>query len=252
MFKQSGSETSIPGILQLAIAFMSLRESRDIFCKFCIKDVLIADNEKSHYQGYKMNMDMMIKTLQKRFKKVRDEMERWEELQSRLVSQFSNAASIIGRLEVLKDIKNYGNLSCIDGIQEAVLNKQMDSLQNIFLLMKDTLEELHGITLSLGKIHRDARQLIEGGSNQLGSKQLHLQIGVKPTLAYCLDGLKQLHEMHQSEYNLKTSLFSGLSVLTLKPNPNDLSTLQQLLIDQPNIPKEEVETLFQNIFAEDD
>lgn len=67
-------------------------------------------------------------------------------------------------------------------------------------------EEFHGIILSLGKIHRDARHLVEGGSNQLSVKQLRLRIGVKPTLADCLDGLLLLHEMHQSEYGTKMFL----------------------------------------------
>ncbi|XP_062082884.1 uncharacterized protein At5g43822 isoform X2 [Humulus lupulus] len=196
-------------------------------------------------------METIIKKFQQRFKKVQGEMHCWEELQSRLVSQFSNASSIIDRLQVLKDVKNYGSLSCVNGIEDAVLMKQLQSLQNILISINKTLEEFRSITLSIGKIYRDARQLIEGGSNKLSVKQLQLQIGVKPTLAYCLDGLKLLHEMHQSEYHLKTSLVSGLSVLTLKPNPGDLIALQQLLVDQPNIPKEEVQDIFDIIFAED-
>ncbi|PON68249.1 Casein Kinase 2 substrate [Parasponia andersonii] len=196
-------------------------------------------------------MESMIKKFQQRFKKVQREMERWEELQSRLLSQFRNASAIIQRLQVLKDIKNYGSLNCVDGIGDEVLMRQMASLQKILILMNKTLEEFHSITLSLGKIHRDARQMVEGGSNQLCVKKLQLRIGVKPTLADCLDGLMLLHEMHQSEYHLKTSLVSALSVLTLKPNPGDLSALQQLLVDQPNIPIEEVQNIFNIIFAEE-
>ncbi|EXC33994.1 hypothetical protein L484_007551 [Morus notabilis] len=196
-------------------------------------------------------MEAMIKKFQQRFRKVREEMNRWDELQSLFVLQFRNASSIIERLQALQDSKNYGNLNGVSGIKDAVLMKQMESLQNIFLSMAKTLEEFHGITLSLGKIHRDGRQMVKGGTNRLTEKQLQLRIGIKPTLAYCLDGLMTLHEMYQSEYNLKVSLFSALSAVTLKPNLGDLNAIQQFLVDQPNIPMEEVQFMFDIIFAED-
>ncbi|KAI8001504.1 Uncharacterized protein LOK49_LG09G02685 [Camellia lanceoleosa] len=40
-------------------------------------------------------------------------------------------------------------------------------------------------------------------------------------------------------YILKASIVSALSALALKPSDSDLGALQQLLVDQPNIPKEE-------------
>ncbi|POO03553.1 Casein Kinase 2 substrate [Trema orientale] len=70
-------------------------------------------------------MDSMIKKFQQRFKKVRREMERWEELQSRLRSHFRNAASIIQRLQMLNNIKNYDSLNCVNGTGDEVLMKQM-------------------------------------------------------------------------------------------------------------------------------
>lgn len=45
-------------------------------------------------------MEAMVKKFQQKYKRVRDEMGRWDELQSRLLSQFGNASSIIERLEV--------------------------------------------------------------------------------------------------------------------------------------------------------
>ncbi|XP_009355348.1 uncharacterized protein At5g43822 isoform X1 [Pyrus x bretschneideri] len=197
-------------------------------------------------------MEAMVKKYQQRFRKVRDEMNSWAVLQSRLISQFRNASSIIQRLQVLQDSKNYGCLKDVVGIEEALLAKQMDSLQNILLSMKKTMEEFHVIVLSLGKIHRDGRQMVKGGgSSQLSVKQLQQRVGVKPSLADCLDGLMLLQDMHCSEYLLKSSLVTALSQLTLKPSASDLGALQQLLVDQPNIPKEEVQFIFDIIFAED-
>lgn len=45
-------------------------------------------------------MESIVKKYQQKFRKIKDEMSRWEELQSRLISQFSNASSIIQRLQV--------------------------------------------------------------------------------------------------------------------------------------------------------
>ncbi|KAM3711038.1 hypothetical protein ACB098_01G079300 [Castanea mollissima] len=196
-------------------------------------------------------MEAMVKKYQQKFRKVRDEMSRWDELQSRLISQFNSASSIIQRLQMLQDSKNYGSLNCVAGVEDALLRKQLESLEVIFLSLKRTMEEFHGIVFSIEKIHRDGRQQVKGGSNQPSAKQLQLRVGVKPTLADCLDGLMVLYGMHHSEYLLKASVVSALSTLTLKPSASDLCALQQLLIDQPNIPKDEVQSIFDIIFAEE-
>ncbi|XP_057774228.1 uncharacterized protein At5g43822-like [Salvia miltiorrhiza] len=81
-------------------------------------------------------MDSIVKKYQQRFQKIREEMNRWEELQSQLISQFSNASSIIKRLQVIRDSQNYGALRCVEGIESVLLAKQMDSLQIIFVSIK--------------------------------------------------------------------------------------------------------------------
>lgn len=196
-------------------------------------------------------MEGIVKKYQQKFKKIKEEISRWDKLQSRLISQFKNASSIIERLQILQDSKHYGNLNSVGGIEAAVLRKQMESLQTILLSMQKTLEEFRGIFLSLEKIHSDGKQLVRGGSNQLTVKQLQQRVGVKPALADCLDGLMILRDMHNSEYVLKISLVSALSALAVTPCTGDLGALQQLLVDQPNIPKEEVQYIFEIIFAEE-
>ncbi|CAA0838856.1 Uncharacterized protein SHERM_05431 [Striga hermonthica] len=187
-----------------------------------------------------------------KFKRIKDAMSRWEELQSRLLIQFSNASSIIQRLQLIQNSSNYGALKCVEGIERAVLAKQMESLQTILTTMNNTMEEFHGVVCSIQKTVRDSKQLVKVGSSQLTSKQLKQQVGVKPTPAYCLEGLGLLEEMHQSEYLLKLSLVSALPALALKPSANDdLGALQQLLVDQPNIPREEVQLVYDIIFAEE-
>lgn len=178
-------------------------------------------------------------------------MNHWEDLQSRLISQFSNASSIIARLQVIGDKKNYGSLRGVEGIEDAVLQKQMESLEAILLSIKNTMEDFHSIVLSLEKMVRDSRKLVRGGSHQLSTKQLQQRVGVKPSLSDCLDGLAILQEMHSSEYLLKSSVVSALLNIALKPSSKDLGALRQLLVDQPNIPRDEVQFIYDIIFAED-
>ncbi|XP_043718995.1 uncharacterized protein At5g43822 isoform X1 [Telopea speciosissima] len=193
-------------------------------------------------------METVVKKYQQKFRKIRDEINRWDELQSRLLSQFRNASAIIERLQVLQEPKNYGRLTCVNGIREAILGKQMESLQTILISMTKTCEEFHGIVVSLEKILRDGRQQVKGGSMSPGTNQMQLRIGIRPSLADCLEGLRLIHEMYHSEYQLK---LSTVSALTLKLSASDVGALHQLLVDQPNIPKEEVKSIFDIILAEE-
>lgn len=190
-------------------------------------------------------MESVIKKYQQKFRRVREELNLWKELQSLMIKQFSNAASVIKRLPLLRASENYGVLGCI---QDAVLTKQLESLQTIFQSMNNTMEEFHKVVLFLEKVVHDSKQLVKGGS----SKQLQQRIGTKPTLADCLEGLRILYEMHQDEYALKLFLVSSLSDIAIKPSGNDdLGALEQFLVDQPNIPQEEVQFIYDIIFAEE-
>lgn len=76
-------------------------------------------------------------------------------------------------------------------------------------LVKFFREEFHGVVMSLEKIHRDGKQLVQGGSWQPSVKHLQQRVGVKPCLQDCLDGLMILYEMHCSEYAI--SLFGKMT-----------------------------------------
>ncbi|KAL9225098.1 hypothetical protein vseg_001061 [Gypsophila vaccaria] len=200
-------------------------------------------------------MEEILKKQQQKFNKVRDQMQHWDDLQRRLLFQFSNASSIILRLEVLGDKNKYGGLRGVDGIENAVLCRQLESLETILLSINKTMEDFHGIVLFLEKMVRDSKQQVQGGSNRLSAKLMQQRIGVKPSLSDCLQGLAILQEMHSSEYLLKKSVISALTKIALKPSATNLATnlgaLRQLLVDQPNIPKDEVQFLFDIIFSED-
>ncbi|XP_062206043.1 uncharacterized protein At5g43822 isoform X2 [Phragmites australis] len=192
-------------------------------------------------------MESVVRKVQQRVRKAREEMDRWDDLNSRLLSHFSSAAAVISRLPVLGEDKNYGVLRSVPSIREDLLGDQMVSLELIFVSMRETLEEFNGIVKALNKALRNTTQMVKGGSS-LTTKQMQLQVGILPTVAECLDGLRTFCEMHQDEFALKSSI---ISFLTWKSSSSDIAALRQLLVDQPNIPKDEVQSIFDTIFADE-
>lgn len=190
----------------------------------------------------------MLKKLKKKYASVKDEMLQWEKLQSQLLSQFGNASSIVNRLQLLEEDKNYDVLAIIPGIKDRLFFKQMEALETIFFSMKDTMKEFHRIVMSFDKIERDAVQLLKGST----SYQRQLNVGMQPSLQQHLDGLKTFHEMHKSEHLLKSDIISSLTMKYFKCRVKDIADLGQLLADQPNIPKDEVETLFLIMLPDED
>ncbi|XP_006662076.1 uncharacterized protein At5g43822 isoform X1 [Oryza brachyantha] len=192
-------------------------------------------------------MEALVRRVQQRVRKAQEEMDRWDDLNSRLLSQFANATAIIARLPVLEEVKNYGVLRCVPSIREDLVGKQMESLEIIFVSMRETVEEFNSIAKSLHKALRDTNQMVKGGP-ALTAKQMQLQLGILPTIADCLDGLRTLCEMHQAEYALKSSV---ISLLTWASSSSDITAMRQLLVDQPNIAKNEVQSIFDVIFADE-
>ncbi|KAF8703280.1 hypothetical protein HU200_032072 [Digitaria exilis] len=192
-------------------------------------------------------MEAVVRKVQQRVRMVQEEMDLWDDLNSQLLTNFNRATSVIGRLSVLGEDKNYGGLRGVANIKEDLMGKQIEVLELLFVSMREKLEKLNGVVKTLNKALRDTTQMVRGGS-ALTAKQMQLQVGVLPTIAECLDGLRTLCEMHQAEFALKSSV---ISLLTWKSSSSDIATLRQLLVDQPNIPKDEVQSIFDIIFADE-
>nr|CAB3487204.1 unnamed protein product [Digitaria exilis] len=199
-------------------------------------------------------MEAVVRKVQQRVRMVQEEMDLWDDLNSQLLTNFNRATSVIGRLSVLGEDKNYGGLRGVANIKEDLMGKQIEVLELLFVSMREKLEKLNGVVKTLNKALRDTTQMVRGGS-ALTAKQMQLQVGVLPTIAECLDGLRTLCEMHQAEFALKSSV---ISLLTWKSrqvqwiyHSSDIATLRQLLVDQPNIPKDEVQSIFDIIFADE-
>ncbi|KAG2539268.1 uncharacterized protein At5g43822-like isoform X1 [Panicum virgatum] len=192
-------------------------------------------------------MEAVVRKVQQRVRKVREDMDLWDNFNSRLLTKFDRATVVIDRLPVLGEDKNYGALRSVPNIPEDLMGKQIENLELMFVSMRETLERLNGIVRALNKALRDTNQMVRGGS-ALTAKQMQLQVGILPTIAECLDGLRTLCEMHQAEFALKSSV---ISLLTWKSSSSDIAALRQLLVDQPNIPKDEVQSIFDIIFADE-
>ncbi|XP_020530010.1 uncharacterized protein At5g43822 isoform X2 [Amborella trichopoda] len=151
-------------------------------------------------------------------------------------------------VQVLQNTKYYGVLTCVPGMKKELLGKQMESLESFLRAMKTTLNEFDGIVKALEKLWQDGCQLLKGESKQPTARQMQARIGIRPSLSDCLEGLRAIHEMHHSEYLLKSSIIAAIS---LNSSSADLSAFHRLLADQPNIPREEVKFIFNIIFAEE-
>ncbi|KAF8728154.1 hypothetical protein HU200_018737 [Digitaria exilis] len=192
-------------------------------------------------------MEAVVRKVQQRVRKVQEEMDLWDNFNSGLLTNFNRATLVIGRLKVLEENKNYGSLHGVANIREDLMGKQIEILELLFVSMRETLEKLNGVVKALNKALRDTTQMVRGGS-ALTAKQMQLQVGLLPTIAECLDGLRTLCEMHQAEFALKSSV---ISLLTWKSSSSDVAMLRQLLVDQPNIPNDEVQSIFDIIFADE-
>lgn len=193
-------------------------------------------------------MERLVKKYEQKYRKAREEMDKWDALQLRLLKQFRNAAAIIERLEVLGDKENYGVLKFFSHIAKELPAKQVESLEIIFISMRSTLDEFNKVVKSLKKIWQDGCHLLKGETQQPTLQQMQMRVGLRPSLSDCLDGLKAIYEMHLSEYLLKVPI---VSALTYDSRPGDVAALQAVLADQPNIPTNEVQLIFNIIFAEE-
>eukprot|EP00249_Psilotum_nudum_P001461 c13925_g1_i1 orf=458-1045(-) len=191
-------------------------------------------------------MERLMRKLSQRYKRAKDETCKWDGLQSHLLSLFSNASAILDRLPVLVMKENYGALNDVDNITTDLPAKQVESLENIFLAMHNSLNDMDKVWKALEKIWRDACQLLKAEKMQPTQQQAQKCYGLRPSINQCLDGLEALYVMHRDEYVLK---FSIISALSYDIRSHDLVALQSLLTDQPNIPKNEVKFIFDIFYA---
>ncbi|BBM98706.1 hypothetical protein MPTK1_1g15600 [Marchantia polymorpha subsp. ruderalis] len=186
-------------------------------------------------------MERLVRKYEQRFRRVKEEMSTWDALHGRLVKQYSNAAAILDRLPVLVAVENYGVLGNELSMARDLPAAQVESLELLFRAMTNTLSDLSRVVAALEKVWRDGCQLLKAERQQPTASQMQQRVGPRPSLQDCVNGLHTLYQMHFDEYNLKVAIVSSL---TYGSRGEDVSALQSLLVDQPNIPSTEVRYIF--------
>ncbi|KAL2643966.1 hypothetical protein R1flu_011553 [Riccia fluitans] len=150
-------------------------------------------------------------------------------------------------VQVLSHAGNYGILGDkLSTMPRDLPAAQVESLELLFRAMAITLSDFHRVVVALEKICRDGCQLLKAEKPQPTPQQLQQRVGPRPSLHDCVEGLRSLYQMHYDEYNLKVAIVSSL---TYDSRDEDVSVLLTLLSDQPNIPSDEVQYIFDLISA---
>ncbi|CAD6204540.1 unnamed protein product [Miscanthus lutarioriparius] len=77
-------------------------------------------------------------------------MDQWDDLNTCLLSYFSNAGAVISRLQALGGVPN---------IREDLMGNHMEVLELIVVNARETLEKFNGIVKALNKALRDTKQM---------------------------------------------------------------------------------------------
>lgn len=120
-------------------------------------------------------------------------------------------------------------------IAQALPAVQIEQLELILRSMHSTLADLEKIVKSFEKLWRDGIGLLK--AEKITAQQSEQRVGSRPSLNDCLKGLHDLYLMHRDEHKLKLAIISSLSY---ESRSDDISALQVLLLDQPNLPPDEV------------
>jgi len=126
-------------------------------------------------------MEAVVRKVQQRVRKAREEMDLWDDLNSRLLTNFDRTAVVIGRLPVLGEDKNYGALHSVANIPDDLMGKQIESLELMLVSMRETLEKLNGVVRALNKALRDTKQMVRGGSALTVKQILYLRATSLPS-----------------------------------------------------------------------
>ncbi|KAE8076945.1 hypothetical protein FH972_015562 [Carpinus fangiana] len=195
--------------------------------------------------GPHRSLSEVHESIRTKFQKFRQELNHWDHLQHQLVSQFKELCSLVKRARVVREWANYDPLSYLDDINQIVgrLVRDTDYSGKITeVSMEKTLAEFHEVVCTIGRVYEESRLEIEACLSELGAEQVHQPIGIKPNLTERLDKLLVLYNMHKSEYLLKRDVVSAITGIEYKPSDDLLCTLERILIAQPRITKDTVDS----------
>mmetsp|Transcript_29330 Transcript_29330/g.56297 ORF Transcript_29330/g.56297 Transcript_29330/m.56297 type:complete len:194 (+) Transcript_29330:384-965(+) len=176
--------------------------------------------------------DKVFCKYQSLYGKAREILLSWDATQALALALISNAANVIERLPALTAIINYGNLQAMPEVAEAVLSKQMESLESTLQRMQAQLTEFMQYCLQLERIAQEGRQFLQGihPAPPMGGCTRR---GASPSIAECQEGLDDLWHMHRDEWAVKKEL---IAAIRWDSSEAELSQIQIIFRAQPNIP----------------
>ncbi|KAH7387588.1 hypothetical protein KP509_16G031200 [Ceratopteris richardii] len=186
-------------------------------------------------------MDKLLRKYAQKYKRAREEVDKWNQSQTHFLNLFSNLVSVLERLPILMDNSNYGVLEKVDGMVQDLPGKQLVTAESIFIALNKTCKEFEGNKEALKRLWHESTQILKAEKVQSTSPQAQKRFGLGPSLNECITGLENLYTMHKDEYELKVAVVNAISY---KSSPNDLAAFQRILTDQPNIPPDEVPFIF--------
>lgn len=188
-------------------------------------------------------MEHTFRKLAQKYKRAKEETDKWNDLQTHFLGLFSNAVLILERLPILTNSSNYGVL---EGISKDLIAKQLETLETLFIALQKTLRDFEKLKDSFKRLSHESCQLLKAEKLQSTSTQAQQRFGIGPSLNECIQGLENLFTMHRDEYQLKVA---SVDALSYNSSSNDMAALQSILADQPSIPPDEVKFIFDLFFA---
>lgn len=192
------------------------------------------------------SMDRLLRKFAQKYKRAKEEADKWDNLQAQFLGLFGNAITILERLPMIMEIENFGVLKKVESMVRDLPAKQVETLESIFIALHKVLDDFKRIRDALERLWCESSQLLKTEKLQRTSNQAQQRFGLGPSLNECIEGLEKLFIMHRDEYQLKVTFVNSLSY---QSSPADLGALQSVLAEQPNIPPDEVRFIFEFFYA---
>eukprot|EP00250_Pteridium_aquilinum_P012146 c20534_g1_i1 orf=345-932(-) len=186
-------------------------------------------------------MDQLLRKFGQKYKKAKEEADKWNNLQTQFLGLFGNAVTILERLPMLMDTNNFGALKEVQGMVKDLPAKQLETLESLFIALHKTLNDFARIKDAFKRLWLESSQLLKAEKLKSTSNQAQQRFGLGPSLNECIEGLENLFVMHRDEYQLKVA---SVNALTYKSSPVNMVAMQSILADQPSIPPDEVKFIF--------
>eukprot|EP00879_Flechtneria_rotunda_P028400 GHRR01030507.1.p1 GENE.GHRR01030507.1~~GHRR01030507.1.p1 ORF type:complete len:175 (+),score=44.48 GHRR01030507.1:52-576(+) len=147
---------------------------------------------------------------------------KWHNLHDVCIQAFSLANNICERLEQ-------------PNLQEAVVRKQLASLDKALAVIRDRHEALRGVVRDMERLYVDANHKLSA-SRQLWAHTAHT--GPRPSALECIEALHDMWLMCRDELMLKVA---AVGLIAISMPAADMAALFHCYADQPNLERDKID-----------